>query len=188
MNGTNNLFIGGSWKAANNIASWDGNSWSILGINSTNNGVVAGSNSVVHALAMNGTNQLLVGGYFTSIDGGSILANNIASWNGNSWHSFGIGSNAQISAIVVNFSNFFFLGGDFTLHLMDFVHPIWFKVFFGKQKFLFCYIFLFFFVILFIIFLEAFVPNPPTPNPTPNPTTKSSPTPKSIQQLNQQHQ
>ena len=60
---TNNLFVGGSFTSvdgnsisANNIASWDGNSWNILGTNSTNNGV----NGYVSALAMNGTNQLFV--------------------------------------------------------------------------------------------------------------------------------
>ena len=72
MNGTNQLFVGGyfisvdgSLISANNIASWDGNSWNILGTNSTNNGV----NGVVYALAMNGTNQLFVGGQFSSVDG-----------------------------------------------------------------------------------------------------------------------
>ena len=69
MNGTNNLFVGGSFTSidglsisANYIASWDGNSWNILGTNSTNNGV----NNIVNILAMNGTNNLFVGGRFTS--------------------------------------------------------------------------------------------------------------------------
>ena len=76
MNGTNNLFVGGSFTSvdgssisANYITSWDGNSWNILGSNSTNNGV----NGWVHALAMNGTNNLFVGGAFSSVNGGSIL-------------------------------------------------------------------------------------------------------------------
>ena len=72
MNGTNQLFVGGSFTSvdgavisthlANNIASSDGNSWNILGSTSTNNGV----NGIVQALAMNGTNNLFVGGNFTS--------------------------------------------------------------------------------------------------------------------------
>ena len=46
MNGTNTLFVGGFFtnfytggvtSVANYIASWDGNSWNILGSNSTNN-------------------------------------------------------------------------------------------------------------------------------------------------------
>ena len=43
---------------------------SILGTNSTNNGV----NGHVYALAMNGTNQLFVGGSFSVVDGISISA------------------------------------------------------------------------------------------------------------------
>ena len=61
MNGTSNLFVGGMFRTvggnsitANNIASWDGSNWNILGTNSTNNGV-SGLSSAVTALAMNGT-------------------------------------------------------------------------------------------------------------------------------------
>ena len=50
MNGTNNLFVGGQFSSvdgssilANNIASWDGNSWNYLGSNSTNNGALGGT-------------------------------------------------------------------------------------------------------------------------------------------------
>ena len=92
MNGTNQLFVGGGFTHAsingniisvNNIASWDGTSWNILGTNSTNN-EVKGVIGFVYALAMNGTNQLFVGGNFSSVDGNSISANRIASWDGNS--------------------------------------------------------------------------------------------------------
>ena len=92
MNGTNNLFVGGQFSSvdgsllsASNIASWNGNSWNILGSNSANNGV----NSIVYALAMNGTNNLFVAGQFSHVDGLSISANQIASWNGNSWNILG---------------------------------------------------------------------------------------------------
>ena len=78
----------GNSKSTNNIASWDGNSWNILGADSTNNGV----NDVIYALAMNGTNQLFVGGSFSSVDGTSISDNNIASWDGNSWNILGTNS------------------------------------------------------------------------------------------------
>ena len=124
MNGTSNLFVGGGFTSvdgtlipANNIASWNGNSWSILGSNSINNGVA--SSSTVFALAMNGTNNLFVGGDFTSVDGGSILANYIASWNGNSWNILGTNSTnngvgGQVSALAMNGTNQLFVGGSFS--------------------------------------------------------------------------
>ena len=120
MNGTNNLFVGGSFGSvagysilANNIASWDGNSWNFLGTDSTNNGVNSGS-PVVYALAMNGTNNLFVGGSFGSVAGYSISANNIASWNGNSWkilvtNSTNNGVNDQVYALAMNGTNNLFV-------------------------------------------------------------------------------
>ena len=126
MNGTNQLFVGGKFTSvdggsipANNIASWDGNSWNILGTTSTNNGVMASIYPAVHALAMNGTNNLFVGGQFTSVDGYSISANNIASWDGNSWNILGKSSanngvNGMVSALAMNGTNNLFVGGQFT--------------------------------------------------------------------------
>ena len=125
MNGTNQLFVGGQFSSANggsvsanNIASWDGNSWIFLGANSTNNGVGVGGSDTVYALAMNGTNQLFVGGRFSSVDGGSISANNIASWDGNSWNILGAksssnGVNGYVYALAMNRTNQLFVGGNF---------------------------------------------------------------------------
>ena len=122
MNGTNNLFVGGQFTSvdgnsisANYIASWNGNSWNILGSNSTNNGV----DDFVYALAMNGTNNLFVGGWFTSVDGTSILANHIASWNGNSWNILGFNSTSNgvggvTYALAMNGTNNLFVGGSFS--------------------------------------------------------------------------
>ena len=116
MNGTNNLFVGG---VANQIASWDGNSWSILGTNSTSNGV----NGQVNALAMNGTNQLFVGGSFSSIDGNLILAGNIALWNGELWSSFGTKSDGTVNAITTIFGTSFLVGGQFRFSPDGFCTP-----------------------------------------------------------------
>ena len=119
---TNNLFVGGSFTSVdggsisvNSIASWNGNTWNILGTNSTNNGV----NGVVNAVAMNGTNNLFVGGSFTIVDGSLISANNIASWNGNSWNILGTNStnngvNGVVYALAINGTNNLFVGGSFT--------------------------------------------------------------------------
>ena len=124
MNGTNNLFVGGYFAyangssiSANSVASWDGNSWNILGSDSTNNGVGSGS-STVYALAMNGKNNLFVGGSFTSVDGSTISANNIASWNGNSWNILGTSSvnngvDNTVRAFAMNGTNTLFVGGQF---------------------------------------------------------------------------
>ena len=131
MNGTNQLFVGGSFThvdgsliSANNIASWNGNSWSILGSNSTNNGVEGGTDAV-YALAMNGINQLFVGGSFSSVDGSLISANNIASWDGNSWLSYGSSSDpsTSISAMIITFGNSLFVGGSFTTSPDGFCAP-----------------------------------------------------------------
>ena len=83
-----------------------------MGSNSTNNGV----NGIVYALAVNGTNNLFVGGQFTSVDGSSILANNIASWNGNSWNILGSNSTyngatgyySAVYALAMNGTNQYF--------------------------------------------------------------------------------
>ena len=120
MNGTNNLFVGGQFRSvagnsisANYIATWDGNSWNMLGTDSTNNGV----DGTVYAFAMNGTNQLFVGGQFTSVNGKSIFANYIASWDGNSWNILGNSSingvDGTVYALAMNGTNQLFVGGQF---------------------------------------------------------------------------
>ena len=113
---------------ANNVASWNGNSWSILGSNSTNNGVVGVSGSMgaggnVYALAMNGPNTLLIGGSFSSVDGGSILASNVVLWNGELWSSFGTKSDSIIRAITTIFGTSFFVGGQFRISPDGFCTP-----------------------------------------------------------------
>ena len=119
------ISVDGNSISANNIASWNGNSWNILGTNSTNNGVGVGGNDYVWALAMNGTNNLFVGGRFTSVDGNLILANNIASWNGNSWNILGTNSSnngigdisQEVDTLAMNSTNNLFVGGYFTQNI-----------------------------------------------------------------------
>ena len=133
MNGTNNLFVAGSFTSvggntisSNNIASWDGSNWNILGTNSTNNGVGSAGNDIVFSLAMNGTNNLFVGGFFSSVDGNSISVNNIASWDGSNWNILGLNSTNNgvgsggflsfnsVNALVMNGTNNLFVGGSFS--------------------------------------------------------------------------
>ena len=117
MNGTSNLYVGGSFLGfgslatnANGIASWDGSSWSLLG-NSTSAGVKGGSGTV-YALAMNGTSMLYVGGSFANV--GGLTANNIAAWNGESWIVLaGNGVSDIVYALAMNAAYNIFVGGLF---------------------------------------------------------------------------
>ena len=110
VSGTN-LYAGGSFTtagevSANNIAQWNGSSWSAFG----SGDFVLGMNEPVFSLAVSGTN-LFVGGQFTTA--GGVSANNIAQWNGSSWSALGSGMNGAVSALVVSGTNLF-AGGQFT--------------------------------------------------------------------------
>jgi hypothetical protein len=109
VSGTN-LYAGGSFTtagevSANNIAQWNGSSWSAFG----SGDFVLGMNEPVFSLAVSGTN-LFVGGQFTTA--GGVSANNIAQWNGSSWSALGSGMNGAVSALVVSGTNLF-AGGSF---------------------------------------------------------------------------
>jgi hypothetical protein len=80
--------------AANNIARWNGSSWSPLG---------SGTDSVVTALTVfdDGSGlALYAGGYFTTA--GGVAASYVAKWNGASWSPLGSGVGADgVSALAV---------------------------------------------------------------------------------------
>src|SRR5207249_8096283 len=77
---------GGS--AANNIAKWNGSTWTAL-----DSGVGFG---FVSALAVSGS-VLYAGGQINSA--GDSAANNIAKWNGSSWSALGSGMNNPVRAV-----------------------------------------------------------------------------------------
>jgi len=96
------LHVGGTFTTAggvvaNNIAKWDGSSWSALGSG------VEGSALFVAALAVyddGGGPALYVGGSFTTA--GGVATNNIAKWNGSSWSAVGIGADGfAVTALAV---------------------------------------------------------------------------------------
>ena len=93
VDGSGNVYIGGSFAkaggiSATNVAKWNGSTWSALG---------SGVNSVVHALAVSGS-DLYVGGAFTNA--GGISANRVAKWDGYSWSALGSGvENGLVSAL-----------------------------------------------------------------------------------------
>jgi hypothetical protein len=70
--------------AANNIAKWDGTSWSALGGSLT----YSGYPGYIYALAVSGP-TLYVGGYFDQA--GGVVVNGIATWDGTSWSALGSG-------------------------------------------------------------------------------------------------
>ncbi len=107
------LFAGGRFIraggiAADNIAKWNGSSWSALGsgvsIPAYDHYLVG-----VHALTISGT-DLYAGGWFTVA--GGVAATNIARWNGSSWSSLGLGVNASVLALAVS-SGQLCVGGTF---------------------------------------------------------------------------
>ena len=106
-----------------------------MGPNSTNNG----ADNPVNAFAMNGTSNLFVGGSFTVV-GGSISANNVASWDGISWDILGNSTNngigggtfiPQVEAFAIN-SRLLFIGGDFSLNAGEICSP--FITSYGKMS------------------------------------------------------
>ena len=84
------IFVGGSfWSAggspANNIAKWDGSSWSPLGP-----GISLGTAPLVLCVFDDGTGPALyAGGHFTLV--GGIQVNSIAKWDGSTWSALGGG-------------------------------------------------------------------------------------------------
>ena len=93
------MYAGG--VSTNNIASWDGSSWSPLG---------SGINYGVWSLAVY-DNKLIAGGCITTA--GGVSANNIASWDGFSWSPLGSGMNSYVQGLAV-YDNKLIAGGLFT--------------------------------------------------------------------------
>ncbi len=96
--GGEELIVGGVFNtaggsAANNIAAWDGTSWSTLG---------SGVNGSVLAMAVyddGGGPALYVGGGFSMA--GGMAASGIAKWDGTSWSPVGLGVNGVVWALAV---------------------------------------------------------------------------------------
>ena len=98
------LFTTAGGSAANNIAQWNGSSWSALGEG------IGGSYPSVSALAVSGS-TLYAGGEFTTAGGST--ATNIAQWNGSSWSPLGSGMDGTVSALAVS-GGTLYAGGNFT--------------------------------------------------------------------------
>lgn len=108
------LFDSAGSVAANNIAKWDGNSWSSLG-----NGIKYLYDIPVLALAFDKKGNLYAGGYFDTA--GTVPAKNIAKWDGNAWSALGCGidhvadldGQTGVFALAVDKSDNLYVGGGF---------------------------------------------------------------------------
>ena len=103
-----NLYLGGLFSsaysvAANNIARYDGASWSALGV---------GTNNYIRALAIGPDGNLIAGGAFTTAGGSG--ANRIARWDGAAWSALGSGVNNEVFSIVTGPDGYVYVGGTFT--------------------------------------------------------------------------
>ncbi|MFN9707398.1 MAG: hypothetical protein ACK595_21605, partial [Planctomycetota bacterium] len=101
-------FFSAGGVSANNIARWNGSSWSALG-----NGI----GGFVRVLTVLPNGDLVVGGGF-SVVGSQLPANHVARWNGSAWSTLGAGvegfsSSTQVRALVVTAAGELAVGGDF---------------------------------------------------------------------------
>ena len=109
VDGAGNLYAGGQFVnaggvTANNIAKWNGTTWSALG---------SGVDQQIFALAVDGAGNLYAGGQFFNAGGTS--ANFIAKWDGitSTWSALGSGLNNPVQALALDGTNLY-VGGIFT--------------------------------------------------------------------------
>lgn len=115
------LYVGGSFTLAggvpaNNIARWDGSSWSPVGAG-TGGPFPTVFSLAVFSSTIGGVPSLYAGGSFTSA--GGVAASRIARWNGVSWSPLGAGVNGTVRALttwngVAGTAPSLFVGGEFT--------------------------------------------------------------------------
>src|SRR5262249_7824977 len=104
-----NLCAGGYFSIAggvssNTIASWNGSTWSVLGL--------VGLDGIVIALASDTRGNLYVAGLFSAV--GGVNATNIAKWDGNTWSALGTGVNDGVKAMAFDTNGNLYVGGNFS--------------------------------------------------------------------------
>ena len=122
IDGNDNIYAGGIFTTlgdgtttVNYIAKWDGTDWSALISSSGSNGL----NSAVTAIAVDGSNNVYVGGGFNALGDGTTTANKVAKWDGTDWSALissgGINGIGNIgNSIVIDGNNDVYIGGNFT--------------------------------------------------------------------------
>ncbi|MCX6880049.1 MAG: SBBP repeat-containing protein [Verrucomicrobia bacterium] len=63
-------------------------------------GGLPGADSYVNAMAVDGSGNLYIGGYFTVV--GEALATNVAKWDGSAWSALGAGVGYTVYALAVS--------------------------------------------------------------------------------------
>jgi len=106
------VYAGGSFSmmgeaTANNIAKWDGTSWSALG-----SGLKDPYWAEVHSFVFDAKENLYAGGMFSTA--GDMPSNNIAMWDGMLWSTLGSGVDDIVLAQVVDKQGNLYVGGQFT--------------------------------------------------------------------------
>jgi trimeric autotransporter adhesin len=92
---------------AQNIARWNGSTWSPLGAS-----LFGGITPSVRALAVLSGGELMVGGAFANA--GILQVNNVAIWNGSLWSQVGSGTNGSVGALIAPQNDQVVVGGGFT--------------------------------------------------------------------------
>jgi len=99
------VYAGGEiiFNGENNIAVWDGSSWTAL----------PGSfDGDVRTLAFDSSGNLYAGGTFTHVDGNAI--GGIAKWNGSTWTGLGAGIDGDVWALASDGIGNLYVGGEFS--------------------------------------------------------------------------
>ncbi len=106
-------FTSAGGVAANNVAKWNGSSWSALGSGMTFDQPLVSVDAF--AVFDDGTGPTLyAGGAFTSA--GGVPAQRVARWNGAAWSSLGSGTNGAVKALTVfddGFGAALYVGGEY---------------------------------------------------------------------------
>lgn len=112
-----NVYVGGDFiiagdtTTANNVAKWDGTSWSSMGSGFSFDNPNQSHPKGVFALAINHNGHIVAGGNFTR--SGTSTRNRIASWNGSNWSSIG-SFDATVRSLAVDGNGILYAGGAFS--------------------------------------------------------------------------